>query len=569
MKPKFGEKTAANEREFRQFFDKIIQLPFSMPVASYDIDNFLINSLRRIEFLSLTEIDDDTFKRDLTTFVNLSIGKNPRSLKRLLNSLSLMRLVATQVLGGEKITELDKKIHFALVCIQICYPTIYNVLVMHNDFTKWDSSLIQESEAKVLTSDEAAYLKTDQYFDESWEQILYCICRKEAFLLSHVRNICKIFNSIRDLIVENEKNKQHTESQDNNSGAENSDMEIFNKMEIKGVEPDVDVGAIIKNALFLSNITNVTPEESPGERHCYNNTPVMQKIVWGLKERFDKRGRGKRMELLSRIRTRPYSCIKFSDSHTEHALHGRRTAFVLELQKQGKEHFLDLRMEGLNGWSIFYKTQFDQFEEAEEHSGKKNVLSKVLRRIKDLNARSLLSFETKIERSVFQKEDGQYLTGWYCFKASSEEELYSSAFLDELFKFLDELFDITAELYQLKIAPPYNELWQRLCSRKKEPFMHKTIMQRKFHLDDNQMDIGLYIGMDHDIKVEIVRWRGDFKQSTKDLLTQIGFADEFPMETKHGFATVFDDSKFSRVPDFVDKVCKTLEPLLRTDSSAI
>lgn len=30
LKPKFGELTDANEREFRSFFDKIIQLPFSM-----------------------------------------------------------------------------------------------------------------------------------------------------------------------------------------------------------------------------------------------------------------------------------------------------------------------------------------------------------------------------------------------------------------------------------------------------------------------------------------------------------------------------------------------------------
>lgn len=40
LKPKFGELTDKNEREFRSFFDKIIQLPFSMPVASYNVDTF-------------------------------------------------------------------------------------------------------------------------------------------------------------------------------------------------------------------------------------------------------------------------------------------------------------------------------------------------------------------------------------------------------------------------------------------------------------------------------------------------------------------------------------------------
>lgn len=50
LKPKFGELTEANEREFRSFFDKIIQLPFSMPVASYSVDTFLVDALRKIEF---------------------------------------------------------------------------------------------------------------------------------------------------------------------------------------------------------------------------------------------------------------------------------------------------------------------------------------------------------------------------------------------------------------------------------------------------------------------------------------------------------------------------------------
>ena len=47
LKPKFGELTDANEREFRSFFDKIIQLPFSMPVASYNVDTFLVDALLR------------------------------------------------------------------------------------------------------------------------------------------------------------------------------------------------------------------------------------------------------------------------------------------------------------------------------------------------------------------------------------------------------------------------------------------------------------------------------------------------------------------------------------------
>ena len=41
LESKFGPKTDENEREFRSFFDKIIQVPFSMPTGTYDIENFL------------------------------------------------------------------------------------------------------------------------------------------------------------------------------------------------------------------------------------------------------------------------------------------------------------------------------------------------------------------------------------------------------------------------------------------------------------------------------------------------------------------------------------------------
>jgi predicted KAP-like P-loop ATPase len=87
--PKFGPLTAKNEREFRSFFDKIIQLPFSMPIAMYDVNNFLIGSLDKINYLSADTLKDEVLTGNLATFASLSVGNNPRSLKRLINNISL------------------------------------------------------------------------------------------------------------------------------------------------------------------------------------------------------------------------------------------------------------------------------------------------------------------------------------------------------------------------------------------------------------------------------------------------------------------------------------------------
>ena len=85
LESKFGPKTEENEREFRSFFDKIIQVPFSMPTGTYDIENFLVEKLNSIG-IQISDIEKELY----TKAVKHSIGFNPRSLKRYLNSFSLI-----------------------------------------------------------------------------------------------------------------------------------------------------------------------------------------------------------------------------------------------------------------------------------------------------------------------------------------------------------------------------------------------------------------------------------------------------------------------------------------------
>lgn len=136
LKPKFGELTEHNEREFRSFFDKIIQLPFSMPVASYNVDTFLVDALSKIEFFSKEQLEDMELAEKLSEITRLSVGTNPRSLKRLTNTLALISIIYEEQKGVQVNTGsvLDKLVNYALVCIQIAYPYIYNQLTEEPDF---------------------------------------------------------------------------------------------------------------------------------------------------------------------------------------------------------------------------------------------------------------------------------------------------------------------------------------------------------------------------------------------------------------------------------------------------
>ena len=131
---KFGKQTPENEWEFRAFFDKIIQLPFMMPMGQYNIGKYVNHLLTEVGFVGEEGLDD----QDISEVILRTIGGNPRSIKRLVNSVSLIQIFTeeksadnlqdpqTENDDGANIdNETEKFLIFALLCLQIAYPPIY------------------------------------------------------------------------------------------------------------------------------------------------------------------------------------------------------------------------------------------------------------------------------------------------------------------------------------------------------------------------------------------------------------------------------------------------------------
>ena len=203
LKPKFGELTESNEREFRSFFDKIIQLPFSMPVASYNVDTFLVDALRTIEFFTDEELNSPQLAEELSEIARLSVGSNPRSLKRLTNTLALISLInemqASQASGSQQ-TVMAKELNFALVCMQIAYPYIYNQLTEEPDFKNWNDRIASRLKLRPLTDAEKASLDSVEEFDDDWEKVLFRMCQKEAYLSTRTFSVSGLLNRIADIV---------------------------------------------------------------------------------------------------------------------------------------------------------------------------------------------------------------------------------------------------------------------------------------------------------------------------------------------------------------------------------
>ena len=98
----------------KKFFDKIIQVPYSVPIDEYKFQGFL-EKYSGSEELKNNNISND----DLEIFLINSVGKNPRSIKRVLNTFKLQMLIKTDF---EKV---EKLILFALICMEQAYPNIY------------------------------------------------------------------------------------------------------------------------------------------------------------------------------------------------------------------------------------------------------------------------------------------------------------------------------------------------------------------------------------------------------------------------------------------------------------
>ena len=243
LKPKFGELTESNEREFRSFFDKIIQLPFSMPVASYNVDTFLVDALRKIEFFTDEELNDPQLAEDLSEIARLSVGSNPRSLKRLTNTLALISLineVQTQQDVNARQTVLNKELNFALVCMQIAYPYIYNQLTEEPDFKNWNDRIASRLKLRPLTEMEKESLDSVEEFDEDWEKVLFRMCQKETYLSTRTFSVSGLLNKIAEIVGN-----------------------------------DAELGNIIASTLELSAVTNLKafdgPLKKPAKFNCDTN----------------------------------------------------------------------------------------------------------------------------------------------------------------------------------------------------------------------------------------------------------------------------------------------------------
>jgi hypothetical protein len=152
----------------KSYFDKIIQVPFNMPVSAYQLDNYIASllgwkfdgdraQLMEEAFLPAPSKEAADHRAFFENMTRLSVGSNPRSIKRVVNYVKLLRLVRDEGArsagsgagrGGAADRRWDiqsAKILYALACMQIEWPEVFGYFVHRpspvtlRKFESWDT----------------------------------------------------------------------------------------------------------------------------------------------------------------------------------------------------------------------------------------------------------------------------------------------------------------------------------------------------------------------------------------------------------------------------------------------
>lgn len=167
VKSKFGKDVTLEK--CRSFFDKIVQLPFRMPVERYEFDDLIDNYL---------ENSFGGYTKYVGSFAREAIGTNPRTFKRCINSFKLLEIIFKRLNEDRNVKTEDNAILFCIICIQTQFPLIYRYL--------YDNAL--ETSFSIDESDNM--IKEIQSYSE------------EELSQKQIQSILKVFKSLEKILMD-------------------------------------------------------------------------------------------------------------------------------------------------------------------------------------------------------------------------------------------------------------------------------------------------------------------------------------------------------------------------------
>jgi len=301
------------------------------------------------------------------------------------------------------------QLNFALICIQIAYPTLYKILCSDSDFKKWDQTMATKFKLRQLTDFEREKLIESDEFNEEWEQILYRFCEKDNYLSNKVVQISQLFNLISKLVPEGE-----------------------------------DLGSTLSELLSLSAVTDLQAFDKP--KQAINKGPVLKNMA---------------ALLLPLLKTRlrpPYPVVRQQSKKIV-------SNVFLSYSKENWVNCLGLSVdqvkENLGLWIWHHPWSFKSVSASMSDDIKKAGFASQFETLKKQYHQILEKFPGKCSFKFEPLEKGGHAKGWHVpqltmlYPFQNLEEIKSPALLEDVADIITEFMDCNAKLLELSKA--YNE----------------------------------------------------------------------------------------------------------------
>ena len=139
MEEKLGR--TAQQLQGKSYFDKIIQVPFNMPTGAFNTEGYVMALLgwEKVKGKWSWRGDDAAYLRCnrhpqaddaafLANVTRLTVGTNPRSIKRSISYATLLKIILLQSSKSKSFQMHDAKLLYALASLQLAWPEVFALL---------------------------------------------------------------------------------------------------------------------------------------------------------------------------------------------------------------------------------------------------------------------------------------------------------------------------------------------------------------------------------------------------------------------------------------------------------
>lgn len=193
IEQKYGSRNMANRNIGQDFFDKLIQVPYRIPMSKYDIRNMVMDRLKKIHYFDRA-YDYEKYEGRIVEIFQFATNKNPRSMKRLLNMLHLMTAMH---LGDENSHAELRMMELLLMAIQLSFPSVYMMLVKNNHLDTWKRSFVIENQNVQINDN----IRRQYQLDEEWKEIIYLVVSQDEIIRYNyyrIAGLIEIYANLQD-----------------------------------------------------------------------------------------------------------------------------------------------------------------------------------------------------------------------------------------------------------------------------------------------------------------------------------------------------------------------------------